>query len=114
MLFGSLVVITAAWPEGVEYLVTIRFLRAAWVVALIGTVLFTGFAAAAVTPDGGGSPFNPSTWLDLVDAGWAGRAVLLRLVFLDRVGVGGVPPGARSSTRRRSSPRSASPACAPR
>ncbi len=82
VLFGSLVVITAAWPEGVEYLVTIRFLRATWVVAMIGTVLFTGFAAAAVTPDGGGSPFSPGTWLDLLDAGWAGRAVLLRLVFL--------------------------------
>jgi copper transport protein len=82
VLFGSLVVITAAWPEGVEYLVTIRFLRAVWVAALISTVLFTGFAAAAVTPDGGGSPFSPSTWLDLIDAGWAGRAVLLRLVFL--------------------------------
>ena len=82
VLFGSLVVITAAWPEGVEYLVTIKFLRAVWVIALIGTLLFTGFAAASVTPDGGGSPFNPGTWLDLIDAGWAGRAVLLRLVFL--------------------------------
>ena len=82
VLFGSLVVITAAWPEGVEYLVTIKFLRATWVIALISTLLFTGFAAASVTPDGGGSPFNPSTWLDLIDAGWAGRAVLLRLVFL--------------------------------
>ena len=82
VLFGSLVVITAAWPEGVEYLVTIRFLRGAWVLALISTLLFTGFAAAAVTPDGGGSPFNPATWLDLLDAGWAGRVVLLRLVLL--------------------------------
>jgi copper transport protein len=82
VLFGSLVVITAAWPEGVEYLVTIKFLRAVWVIALIGTLLFTGFAAASVTPDGGGSPFNPSTWLDLIDAGWAGRAVLMRLVLL--------------------------------
>ena len=50
VLFGSLVVITAAWPEGVEYLVTIKFLRAVWVIALIGTVLFTGFAAAAGHP----------------------------------------------------------------
>ena len=82
VLFGSLVVITAAWPEGVEYLVTIRFVRAVWVAALISTLLFTGFAAAAVTADGGGSPFNPGTWLDLLDAGWSGRAVLARLVLL--------------------------------
>ena len=82
VLFGSLLVITAAWPEGVEYLVTIKFLRGAWIVAVVGTLLFTAFAAAAVTPDGGGGPFSPSTWLDLVDAGWAGRALLARLVLV--------------------------------
>lgn len=81
-LFGSLLVITAAWPEGVEYLVTIKFLRAVWVVAMIGTLLYVAFASAAVTPDGGGGPFSPGTWADLLDAGWAGRAALLRLVLL--------------------------------
>ena len=34
VLFGSLVLIAVAWPEGVEYLLTIRFIRATWVVAL--------------------------------------------------------------------------------
>lgn len=82
VLFGSLLLITAAWPEGVEYLVTIKFLRAVWIVALIGTLLYVAFAAAAVTPEGGGGPFSPGTWFDLLDAGWAGRAALLRLVLL--------------------------------
>ncbi|MGA9278367.1 copper resistance D family protein, partial [Ilumatobacter sp.] len=45
-------------------------------------VIFTGLAAAAVTPEGGGGPFSPGTWLDLLDAGWPGRAVLLRVVLL--------------------------------
>lgn len=81
-LFGSLVVITAAWPEGVEYLVTIRFLRIAWIVATVGTLLFVAFASAAVTPEGGGGPFSPGTWFDLLDAGWAGRMALLRLVLI--------------------------------
>ncbi|MEP4648948.1 MAG: CopD family protein [Ilumatobacter sp.] len=81
-LFGSLLVITAAWPEGVEYLVTIKFLRAVWIVAMIGTLLYVAFASAAVTPDGGGGPFSPGTWADLLDAGWAGRLTLLRLVLL--------------------------------
>jgi copper transport protein len=75
-------VITAAWPEGVEYLVTIRFLRIVWIVAMVGTLLFVSFASAAVTPDGGGSPFSPGTWFDLLDAGWAGRVALLRLVLV--------------------------------
>lgn len=81
-LFGALLVITAAWPEGVEYLVTIKFLRVVWGVAAVGTFFFMAFAAAAVTPDGGGGPFSPGTWGDLLDAGWAGRAVLLRMVLV--------------------------------
>ena len=79
-VFGALVVIAAAWPEGVEYLITVRFLRAAWLFALIGTVFFTAAAAAAVTGSSLGSGFNPASWVDLLDAGWSGRAALLRLV----------------------------------
>lgn len=82
VLFGSLVVITAAWPEGVEYLVTIKFLRLVWIVSMIVTVVFAGLAAAAVTPEGGGGPFSPGSWPDLFDAGWSGRAILLRVVLL--------------------------------
>ena len=81
-VFGALVLIAAAWPEGVEYLTTVRFLRAAWVLALIGTVLFTSAAAAAVTGSSLGSGFSPGAWFDLLDAGWAGRAALFRLIFV--------------------------------
>jgi putative copper export protein/methionine-rich copper-binding protein CopC len=81
-LFGSLVVIAAAWPEGVEYLVTIKFFRGVWVVALVATLLFTAAATAASTGRGLGSGFSPTAWVDLLDAGWAGRAVILRLVFV--------------------------------
>ncbi len=80
IFFGSLLVVTAAWPEGVEYLLTVRFLRAVWIFTLVTTVLFTALAAGAVTPDGGG--IGPGSWLDLLDAGWAGRAVLIRLVLV--------------------------------
>jgi putative copper export protein/methionine-rich copper-binding protein CopC len=81
-VFGALVLIAAAWPEGVEYLITVRFLRAAWVLALIGTLLFTSAAAAAVTGSSLGSGFNPGAWFDLLGAGWAGSAALFRLVFV--------------------------------
>ncbi|MDG2234474.1 MAG: CopD family protein, partial [Ilumatobacter sp.] len=81
-VFGALVVIAAAWPEGVEYLITVRFVRSAWVLALIGTLLFTSAAAAAVSGSSLGSGFSPAAWLDLLDAGWSGRAALLRLVFV--------------------------------
>ena len=81
-VFGALIVIAAAWPEGVEYLITIRFLRSAWVLALIGTVLFTSAAAAAVSGSSLGSGFSPGAWFDLLDAGWSGRAALMRMIFV--------------------------------
>ncbi len=81
-VFGALIVIAAAWPEGVEYLITVRFLRSAWVFALIGTLLFTSAAAAAVSGSSLGSGFSPGAWMDLLDAGWSGRAALLRLIFV--------------------------------
>jgi len=82
ILLGSLVVIAAAWPEGVEYLVTIRFIRATWIVAFIGTLLYVAAATAAVTGSGLGSGFNPTNWPDLFSAGIPGIAAVARLVLV--------------------------------
>jgi copper transport protein len=82
VLLGSLVVIAAAWPEGVEYLVTIRFLRAVWIVAFLGSLLYVAAATAAVTGSGLGSGFNPVNWVDLFDAGIPGIAAVARLVLV--------------------------------
>ena len=81
-LFGALVVIAAAWPEGPEYLVTIRFVRSVWIAALVTTLLFTAAASAAVGDRSLIAGFSPAAWIDLVSAGWTGRAVLARLVFV--------------------------------
>jgi copper transport protein len=81
VLLGSLVVIAAAWPEGVEYLVTIRFLRPVWIVAFLGSLLYVAAATAAVTGSGLGSGFNPANWVDLFDAGIPGIAAVARLVL---------------------------------
>ncbi|MGB0113927.1 MAG: CopD family protein [Ilumatobacteraceae bacterium] len=82
VLFGSLVVIAAAWPEGVEYLLAVRFIRATWIVAFVGTLLYVAAATAAVTGTGLGSGFNPTNWLDLFDAGLPGIAAVARLVLV--------------------------------
>jgi copper transport protein len=82
VLLGSLVLIAAAWPEGVEYLVTIRFIRAIWLVALLGTLLYVAAATAAVTGTGLGSGFNPANWVDLFDAGLPGIAAVARFVLV--------------------------------
>jgi putative copper export protein/methionine-rich copper-binding protein CopC len=82
VLFGSLVLIAAAWPEGVEYLLAIRFIRATWIVAMLGTVLYVAAATAAVSDTGLGSGLNPLNWVDLLSAGIPGIAALARLVFV--------------------------------
>ena len=82
VLLGSLILIAAAWPEGVEYLVTIRFIRAIWIVAFVGSLLYVAAATAAVTGSGLGSGFNPANWVDLFDAGIPGIAAVARLVLV--------------------------------
>jgi len=81
ILFGAFVLIVAAWPEGPEYILAVRFLRAVWVVAMVGTVLYVVAFTAAAKGESLGAAFNPAEWWDLTDAGWPGRAALARLVL---------------------------------
>jgi len=82
VLFGALVLIVAAWPEGPEYVIAVRFLRSVWLIGLLGTLLFVVALTAAVNDESFGHGLNPSGWLDLLDAGWAGRAAIARLVLV--------------------------------
>jgi copper transport protein len=82
VLFGSLVLIVAAWPEGPEYIVAVRFLRSVWLIGLIGTLVYVVALTAAVNDESFGHGLNPSGWLDLLDAGWPGRAAVARLVLV--------------------------------
>ena len=82
VLFGALVLIVAAWPEGPEYIVAVRFLRAVWLIAFLGTLFYVVALTAAVNDESFGNGLNPSGWLDLLDAGWAGRAAIARLVLV--------------------------------
>jgi copper transport protein len=86
VMFGSLALISIGWPEGPEYVVTVRFLRAVWFAALLGTVLYLIAFAADSAGTSFGSAISPSAWLDLKDAGWAGRGALLRFAFVIATG----------------------------
>lgn len=81
-LFGGLALIAIGWPEGPEYVVTVRYLRAVWILALVGTILYLIAYAAKYQDISFGTAINPSDWLDLKDDGWPGRAALLRLAFV--------------------------------
>jgi putative copper export protein len=82
ILFGALVTIAAAWPEGVEYLVAVKFIRTIWIVALLGTVLYVAAATAAAPGGSLGSGLNPTNWMDLFDAGAPGIAAIARLILV--------------------------------
>ena len=86
VVFGSLVLIVAAWPEGPEYVLALRFLRSMWIVGLVGTLIYVAGLAAAVKGDSFSSGLNPATWFDLFDAGWPGRFAVLRVVLVIAMG----------------------------
>jgi len=79
VLFGSLVLIATAWPEGVEYILTVRFLRTAWIVSLVGSVLTAVFLTANVTGKSIGASLNPLAWTDLDGA--SGIAAIARVLL---------------------------------
>lgn len=92
VVFGGLALISVGWPEGPEYVVTVRFLRAAWLLALLGTFLYLIAYAADFNGTSLGSAMSPGQWLDLNDDGWSGRGALLRLVFIGASGWAAIRP----------------------
>ncbi len=81
VLFGSLVLIATAWPEGVEYILTVRFLRSAWLLTLAVAVFNTACVAASITGKGIGSSLSPTSWSGLTDT-TPGIAALARVIFV--------------------------------
>ncbi len=84
-LFGSLAVIALAWPEGVEYLVTVKFLRLTWILTLVATALFAGALTSQITGDGLGASLMPTAWGGLMDSR-AGAATLVRFLSVAATG----------------------------
>lgn len=79
-LLGSFVLIVLAWPEGVEYILTVRFLRSTWIIALVGTVFTVVFLTAEATGRSVGGSLSPFAWLDLKDSA-SGLAALARVAL---------------------------------
>ncbi len=91
-LFGGLVLITVAWPEGVEYILTIRFLRYAWIIGVASTVLMVICLTAQAKGQSFTASLSPTGWLDLKDSRPAGLAVLARLGLVVAAGWVAVRP----------------------
>lgn len=84
-LFGALVLIVLAWQEGVEYILTVRFLRSAWIVALLGSLATVVVLSAAARGGGLTDGVSPMAWTDIgkVTGGWA---ALFRLLLVAATG----------------------------
>ena len=80
-LFGSLVLITVAWPEGVEYILTIRFLRSAWIVAVLSTGAMVTILTAQVTNKNFSASISPAAWKHLTST-TPGIAALARVALV--------------------------------
>ena len=81
VLFGALVLIATAWPEGVEYILTVRFLRSAWLLTLLVAIFNTACVQAQISGKGIGSSLSPTSWSGLTDT-TPGVAALARVIFV--------------------------------
>jgi copper transport protein len=78
-LFGGIALIVLTWTDGVDYVLTLRFLQGAWGVALAGS--YINVAGLAAQSSGAASIFSglsPGSWGALTDSN-AGLAALARL-----------------------------------
>jgi putative copper export protein/methionine-rich copper-binding protein CopC len=80
VLFGSLILIVVAWPEGVEYILTVRFLRTTWAVAIFSSVCVAILLTAQTTGASVGASLSPTAWIDLKDSA-PGLAALARVAL---------------------------------
>ncbi len=80
-LFGGLVLIALHWNEGVEYLVTLRYLRVVWVIGAVATVFVVIFSTAQLPGNTIGGSVSPTAWGDLFDT-TVGKALLARLLLV--------------------------------
>jgi putative copper export protein/methionine-rich copper-binding protein CopC len=80
-LFGALVLIALHWHEGVEYLVTLRYLRVIWIIGAVATVFVVIFSTARLPGNSLGGAVSPAAWGDLFDT-TTGKALLARLLLV--------------------------------
>jgi copper transport protein len=85
VLFGSFVLIATAWPEGVEYILTVRFLRSTWLLTLAFAIFNAACVAARISGKGVGSSLSPTSWSGLTDT-TPGIAALARVIFVALTG----------------------------
>lgn len=80
-LFGGAMFIALVWPEGVDDMHVPRYLRVAWILALVSTFFVAALSTSLKTGDSVGSSIVPTSWMELFDS-TSGAAVVLRFVLV--------------------------------
>jgi len=80
-LFGGLMIVLLAWPEGIEYGVCLRFFRLTWLAAVIVMYLVVAITAMRQTDAGLASSLSPFSWFSSLNYG-AGYILMFRFALV--------------------------------
>jgi copper transport protein len=80
-VLGTIVLISLAWPEGVDYPDAMRFLRNAYFLALVGALVSVWQTTAQLSGRTTASALSPVSWAELLDDP-VGRPVFARFVLV--------------------------------
>lgn len=80
-LFGGLLTVTLAWPEGIDYGVCLRFFRITWLLAVVTMYLIVAITAMRNSDSTFVGALNPFTWFGAMNDA-AGLILLLRFALV--------------------------------
>ena len=80
-LFGGLILMLLAWPEGTEYPICLRFFKLTWLLSIVTMFLIVSMNTFRHSNDGFASALSPFSWFS--HSGGSGGAILiLRFVLI--------------------------------
>ena len=80
-IFGGLLTVTLAWPEGIDYGVCLRFFRITWLLAVVTMYLIVAITAMRNSDNTFVSSLNPFGWFGALNDA-AGLVLLLRFALV--------------------------------
>ena len=80
-LLGAVAFLVLYWPEGIEDMHVMRFLRLSWILAVISTFFVAVLTTSLVTGNSFTSSILPTSWFEMIDSG-SGAAIILRFVLV--------------------------------
>lgn len=80
-VLGTIVLISLAWPEGVDYPDAVRFLRNAYFMAVVGALVAVWQTTAQLSGRSAASALSPLSWAELLNDP-VGRPVFVRMILV--------------------------------